>query len=124
LKKAFTGQEGAVLTGAVTGEMAVGAGVITEGGGVMTDGAGIGSEVITEGVDGMDAPDEEEELDEEDELDEEEEDEEAVALPALMTVVVVEVVMDPCTHFPLTRINPNLLEQVLHPTPPSLKVKA
>jgi hypothetical protein len=122
LKKAFTGHEGAVLTGAVTGEMAVGAGVITEGGGVMTDGAGIGSGVITEGVDGMDAAEEEDELDEEEE--EEEEDEEAVALPALMTVVVVEVVMDPFTHFPLTRINPNLLEQVLHPTPPSLKVKA
>jgi hypothetical protein len=39
---------------------------------------------------------------------------------ALMTVVVEEVVMLPCTHFPLDRMSPSLLEQLLQPTPPSL----
>jgi hypothetical protein len=35
-------------------------------------------------------------------------------------VVVVDVETDPWTHFPADRINPSLLEQVLHATPPSL----
>jgi len=34
------------------------------------------------------------------------------------------VVLDPGTHLPLTRISPNLLEQLLQATPPSLYVKA
>jgi len=29
----------------------------------------------------------------------------------------------PCWHFPSTRLNPSLLEQTLHATPPSLYVK-
>ena len=44
--------------------------------------------------------------------------------PELMTVVVVEVLTLPFTHLPLLKISPNLEEQVLQPTPPSLKVKA
>lgn len=38
-----------------------------------------------------------------------------------MVVVLTEV--EPITHLPFTRVNPNFLEQVLHETPPSLKVK-
>jgi len=40
----------------------------------------------------------------------------------LETIVceTVEVTVLPATHFPLERTRPNLLEQVLHPTPPSL----
>lgn len=83
----------------------------------------IGAVVITEGADGAAAEGMVEE--EEDELEEVVEDElEVVVVGGLMTVVVVEVVMDPFTHCPLTKISPNLLEQVLQPTPPSLKVNA
>lgn len=38
----------------------------------------------------------------------------------VVVVVVVVVVLDPATHFPLTRMSPSLLEQLLQPTPPSL----
>jgi hypothetical protein len=41
-----------------------------------------------------------------------------------ITVVVVDVVTDPSTHFPFESICPNLEEQVLQATPPSLYVKA
>ena len=44
--------------------------------------------------------------------------------PELMAVVVVEVLTLPFTHLPLLKMSPNLEEQVLQPTPPSLKVKA
>ena len=46
--------------------------------------------------------------------------------PEMIVVVVVvdELVTLPGTHLPLEKMSPNLLEQVLHPTPPSLKVKA
>lgn len=37
----------------------------------------------------------------------------------IVVLVVVEVV-EPCTHFPFDKISPNLEEQVLHATPPSL----
>jgi len=42
----------------------------------------------------------------------------ALAIVCVITVVVV--VLDPATHLPLTKIKPNLFEQLLHPTPPSL----
>lgn len=35
-------------------------------------------------------------------------------------VVVEEVETVTCTHLPLFKVNPNLLEHVLHATPPSL----
>lgn len=134
LKKAFTGQE--VATGAAItlggGVITVGAGVITEGAGVITEGAGVttaGAGVITVGAgvmtEGVDVAEEELEV--------------AVAVeeaafetawllledePELMMVVVEEVLTEPFTHLPLERIRPSLLEQVLQPTPPSLKVSA
>lgn len=45
-----------------------------------------------------------------------------LALMVVVVVVVVTVVF-PLTHFPPERISPSLLEQLLQPTPPSLKVK-
>ena len=42
----------------------------------------------------------------------------AVAIVWVVTVVVV--VLDPATHFPFTKIKPNLLEQLLQATPLSL----
>lgn len=48
----------------------------------------------------------------------------AGAVAILVVVVVVVVVLDPAIHFPLTKICPSLLEQVLQATPPSLYVNA
>ena len=42
------------------------------------------------------------------------------ALAILVTWVVVVVVLEPGTHFPFTRMSPNLLEQLLQAIPPSL----
>lgn len=42
------------------------------------------------------------------------------ALVIVVTLVVVVVVLDPATHFPFNKMSPNLLGQVLQPTPPSL----
>lgn len=39
-----------------------------------------------------------------------------------MLVVTVVVVVVPTTHFPPLKMNPNLLEQVLQATPPSLYI--
>ena len=41
----------------------------------------------------------------------------------VVVVVVVLTVVLPGTHWPPDKISPSLLEHVLHPTPPSLKLK-
>lgn len=122
--------------------MTVGVGVITDGMGVIADGegagagtvagagagagtvgvgVGVGGRLVTEGTGGFLLPAE----------DEDEEDDVVVVdavgallIPDLMTVVVEEVVMVPFTHCPFCKMSPNLPEQVLQATPPSLKVKA
>jgi hypothetical protein len=44
----------------------------------------------------------------------------AMGADMMVLVVVVVVVVLAVTHFPPVKICPNLLEQVLQPTPPSL----
>lgn len=99
--------------------MIVGIVVATEGTGVIADGEGAGVEgrAVTEGDRGVVVA-------------EEEDNEELVVdplagllLPDLIVIVVEDVVMVPSTHCPFCRMSPNLLEQILQPTPPSLKVK-
>lgn len=100
--------------------MIVGVGVLVEGTGVITDAGGVGTglgveiRAFAEGAVGL--------------FTEEEEDEVVVVDPLLladlMTVVVEDAVIDPFTHYPFSRMSPSLLEQVLQPTPPSLKVNA
>lgn len=105
-----TGVEGAeTVTAGTTGAwVAAGAGVGVEG----TAGAAAGAEVEAETVDWLD------------------EtllvwlvcDMVLLAVGAEITVLVetLEEVTDPCTHLPFDKIRPNLLEQVLQATPPSL----